>query len=229
MNGKATCVLWLKRAAIAGFVGAILGAFIFWVVDDPSILKWIVLGGVCGMILGSFWPICHSFVLRLRVHDWQLQEVEIQGLRFTSGGAQRRVAWRLFVEIITRIATQPLDDEVGDDGVALKSLYDLFQFTRKTVAEMEITASATGETIETFALDMLNGDLRPFLSKWHPLWDEFAKGDRQPSQVWSYHKPFRNELRQLQSKIEMRARGLAEIAGVKNVNRFFSQNAVNRV
>ena len=46
--------------------------------------------------------------------------------------------------MVARISIQPMRDEDGDNGVALKSLYDLFQFTRKTVSEMEPTPNATG-------------------------------------------------------------------------------------
>lgn len=215
--------IWLKRFLIAGIAGGILGAFVFWVIDDPSISKWIVLGVVCGVVIGIFWPVCHSFVIRLRVEDWRLQEVEIQGLKFTSAGVQRRVAWRLFVEITTRIAARPMRDDEGDNGVALKSLYDLFQLTRKAISEMEPTPVASGDTIETFALDMLNSDLRPFLSKWHPLWETFAKDGKADSQAWPEHEKFREGLRELQGRIEGRARGLAQIAGVKNVDRFFQR------
>ena|SRR5215217_2816387 len=127
----------------------------------------------------------------------------------------------------TRISTQPLDDLVGDDGIALKSLYDLFRLTRTTISEMEPTRSASGNTVETYALDMLNADLRPFLSKWHPQWETHvsAAGEKH-SQEWELHKQFRSELSELQTKIEVRARGLATIAGLKNVDRFFPISSV---
>lgn len=210
----------LKRTAAAILAGAAIGAFLFWVFDNPTILKWIMLGAACGGVLGITWPIYKTLITRLHVDDWKLEEIEIQGLKFSTGGAQRRVAWRLFVEITTRISTQPMDENEGDDGVALASLYSLFQFTRKTVSEMEITQNATGETIETYALDMLNSDLRPFLSKWHPRWDVFAVG-KKPSTEWPEHRDFREALQALQNKIEGRARGLAQIAGIKNTDRFF--------
>ncbi|HET8670273.1 MAG TPA: hypothetical protein VFM05_06465, partial [Candidatus Saccharimonadales bacterium] len=170
--------------------------------------------------IGLLWPVYKSIVIRLRVEDWRLEEVEISGVKFTSGGTQRRVAWRLFVEMTTRIATQPMQDHLGHDGAALASLHHLFGLTREVLAEMEPTPTASGETIETYALDMLNSDLRPFLSKWHPVWDEFDKnGDK--GTTWPRQAEFRTELKALQGRIETRARGLAQIAGVKNVDRFF--------
>lgn len=211
----------IATIAVCGFVGAVAGANGYWLVSSSSAAVWVVAGGLIGMAVGLVWPFLRSFALRHKIEDWRLEEVEIQGLKFTSEGAQRRVAWRLFVEMATRIATQPMRDEDGDDGVALKSLRDLFQLTRTAISDMRPTPNASGDTVETFALDMLNNDLRPFLSKWHPIWEAFGKEAKPDSQAWPEHKRFRAELRELQNKIEGRARGLAQIAGVKNVDRFF--------
>lgn len=161
--------------------------------------KWTVVGVLAGSALGLFWPVYKSIVIRLRIEDWRLEEVEIRGVKFTSGGTQRRVAWRLFIEMTTRIATQPVPDHSGQDGAALVSLHHLFVLTRKVLTEMEPTPIASGETIETYALDMLNSDLRPFLTKWHPLWEEFDKnGDK--SKPWPRQVEFRGELKALQKK-----------------------------
>lgn len=206
---------------IGAIAGGTAGAVAYWLFSVSSILAWILPGALIGLIVGLAWPFWRSFALRHKIDDWRLEAVEIQGLKFTTAGAQRRVAWRLFIEMATRISTQPMRDEDGDNGVALKSLCDLFQFTRRTIAEMEPTPTATGDTVETFALDMLNMDLRPFLSKWHPAWDDFVKSAKVVSQTWPDHKQFRKELSQLQDTTEGRARGLAQIAGLKNVDHFF--------
>lgn len=208
-----------KRIASGAIAGGIIGSIIFWFVAHPSIWKWILLSTIGGIFFGLMWPLGRSVVIRFRVEDWRLEQVEIQGIRFTSAGLQRRVAWRLFVEMTTRIATQPIAEEEGNDGIALSSLYELFQFARKTLGEMEPTPGATGDTVETFALDMLNSDLRPFLSKWHPKWDDFVKSEKNDG--WPLHAQFRDELAILQKQIEIRARGLAELARVKNIDRFF--------
>jgi len=217
----------IKRVAIGIIIGAIAGTLIFLIATAPTFPQSIVVGVACGLVLAILWPSLQSLLIRLQLEEWRLEQVEIQGLKFISAGYQRRVAWRLFVEMATRISTQPLDDLVGDDGIALKSLYDLFRLTRTTISEMEPTRSASGNTVETYALDMLNADLRPFLSKWHPQWETHvsAAGEKH-SQEWELHKQFRSELSELQTKIEVRARGLATIAGLKNVDRFFPISSV---
>lgn len=208
----------IKRAVVAGIAGAVVGAIIVWFFAQQSFWKWILVSAVCGIIAGLLWPIGYALVIRLRVEDWRVEQIEIQGIKFSASGMQRRVAWRLFVEIATRVATQPVEEESGDDGVALTSLYQLFQVTRKALTEMEPTPDTTGPTVETYAMDMLNRDLRPFLSKWHPKWDQFAKTG---TGAWPLHAEFRRELADIQREITRRAHGLAELAGVQNVDRFF--------
>ena len=176
-----------------------------------------------GLVAGALWPSFRTILLRFQLEDWRLQEVEIQGLKFISAGHQRRVAWRLFVQITTRVSTQFFPHEGGDEGLALKSLYDLFQLTREALSEMDPTRVASADTVETYALEMLNADLRPFLSKWHPRWEAYA-AEKQQSSKWALREEFTSELTLLQGQVEARARGLAIIAGVKNVDRFFAQS-----
>lgn len=70
-----------------------------------------------------------------------MTEIEIatlgQTVKLANSGSQRRVAWSLFVEATTRVSAQPMSDDEGDGGAALKSLYDLFPSSRKTITEME--------------------------------------------------------------------------------------------
>ncbi len=47
--------------------------------------------------------------------EWQVQEKD------------KDAAWELYIELLTRIATQPLTIEYGDDKTALESVYNLFR------------------------------------------------------------------------------------------------------
>jgi hypothetical protein len=121
-----------------------------------------------------------------------------------------------------------MSDEEGDDGIVLKSLYELFQASRKNIMEIEPTRVLPSrrknlETVETYVLTMLNQNLRPFLSKWHPVWDAWQKSNPDvPSSNWPQHKEFRKELKALQPKIRERAIGLGEIAGVPRVGQLLN-------
>jgi len=202
-------------------IGAVIGIVAHRFASASADIVWGVVGGLAGVTIALLWPVGRSVAMRYRADEWRLEEVEVQGLKFTSAGAQRRVAWRLFMEMMTRVTTQPMQTNDGDDGVALTSLYDLFKLTRIAIAEMHPTPGAGLETVETYALDMLNRDLRPFLTKWHPLWKAYVDGGGKDSQQWSAHRDFRKELGELQRKIDTRAEGLAKIAGLSNPARFF--------
>ncbi len=53
--------------------------------------------------------------------EWEVQEKD------------KDAAWELYIELLTRIATQPLPSEHGDEKTALKSVYSLFDLTRTTI------------------------------------------------------------------------------------------------
>jgi len=75
----------------------------------------------------------------------------------------RKAAWDLYVEMETRIITQPLDPEHGDEKTALDSVYSLFQTTREIL-------HAQGPDCVVFAkiaIEILNQKVRPFTAEWH--------------------------------------------------------------
>ncbi|MGX8699157.1 MAG: hypothetical protein ACSW8F_04410, partial [bacterium] len=47
----------------------------------------------------------------------------------------KEAAWEMYVEMITRIVTQPLPREDGDEKTALDSVYSLFPITRQILKE----------------------------------------------------------------------------------------------
>ena len=75
----------------------------------------------------------------------------------------RKAAWDLYIEMVTRITTQPLDPEHGDEKTALDSVYSLFQTTR------EILLAQGPDCVEfaQIAIVILNQEVRPFTAKWH--------------------------------------------------------------
>lgn len=116
-------------------------------------------------------------------------------------------AWELYVEMLTRIVTQPLPSEVGDEQTALDSVYSLFATTR------EILRQRGRSTLQfsKIAIPVLNQVVRPFTAKWHKesLAGAFDKPDR--------CKEFRKELEDLQEELRNYNRALAEIAGVEDL------------
>ena len=47
--------------------------------------------------------------------------------------ADRDAAWELYIELLTRIATQRLDPDHGDEETALHSIFSLFGLTRDVI------------------------------------------------------------------------------------------------
>ena len=121
--------------------------------------------------------------------------------------ADKDAAWELYIEMLTRIVTQPLPSEAGDEKTALDSVYALFGITR------EILRRHGSGTIKfsMVAIPVLNQVVRPFTAKWHK---ESLAGafDRK-----SKRKEFRRELEILQSELRNYNSLLADIAGVEDL------------
>lgn len=217
---------------IGAVCGAALACSVYWVTTLEKVWQFVVVGASIGAVLGLGCKELAILWRRSRSDEWRVTEVEVttlgQKVKLANSGSQRRVAWALFVDTTTRIATQPMSDEEGDDGIILKSLYDLFQVSRKSIMEMEPTRMLPSrrknlETVETYVLAMLNQNLRPFLSKWHPVWDSWQKSNPgTPSSSWAQHKEFRKDLKALQPEIRERAIGLGEIAGVPMIGQLMN-------
>jgi len=77
----------------------------------------------------------------------------------------KTASWQLYVELITRVATQPLLEDRGDEESALESIYKLFNTTRDIIKQYGRKA----ETFSMLSLCLLNMILRPFTSKWHKI------------------------------------------------------------
>ena len=121
--------------------------------------------------------------------------------------ADKNAAWDLYVEMLTRIITQPLPDDVGDEKSALDSVQSLFPETRRILKHygrdcLEFTK---------IAVVVLNQIVRPFTARWHPIslaGNLAAEANRQT---------FRSELAALQIELRKYARMLADLAGVEDL------------
>ena len=142
---------------------------------------------------------------------YQLEKVKINlkviSAEVNLNKADEAAAWELYVEMLTRIVTQPLPSEDGDEKTALDSVYSLFSTTR------QILRQHGRNTIQfsKVAIPVLNQVVRPFTAKWHreSLSDAFAEA--------SNREEFREELKNLQTELRSYNRLLAEIAGVEDL------------
>ena len=127
--------------------------------------------------------------------EWQPQE------------ADKRAAWELYIELLTRVSTQTLPDTYGDEKTALNSIYSLFQITREIIKE-------NGRECVEFtkiAIIVLNQVIRPFTAKWHTLSIKSGFEDE------TTRREFRVELEGLQKTLRNYTKALADMAGVEDL------------
>ena len=122
--------------------------------------------------------------------------------------ADRQAAWELYVEMLTRIATQPLPAAHGDEQAALDSIYSLFPTTR------EILRRHGRKTIRfsEIAIPVLNQVVRPFTAKWHR--ESLAGAFKKSAKC----EEFRHDLMSLQADLHNYNRMLASIADVEDLS-----------
>jgi hypothetical protein len=205
----------MAQIAVAAVIGAIAGLAVFTVAQVTGRNLYIVIGGVAGaaaiLVLQQYWRTAQLTEVKITVP-------QVSELTFVVNNDARQVAWKLYIETVTRISTQPLSDEEGFIREALTSLYGLFATTRDTLkAGRPSVPVSGGQTVEHLAVTMLNHELRPFLSKWHPRLREFEETHPNGQEsAWPDNVTCRSELRHVQANLVGFALGFARLAGVRN-------------
>jgi hypothetical protein len=142
---------------------------------------------------------------------WGLSRLKIN-LGFLAGefephDSDRAAAWELYVELLTRIATQSLAPEDGDEKTALDSVYAIFPLTREILRRHGSNCNEFAK----LAIPVLNQIIRPFTAKWHRA--SLAGGFKDPDHC----REFRAELTALQQVLRDYTRALAAMAEVEDL------------
>jgi len=148
--------------------------------------------------------------LRKLLEKWDLTSLKIKApfldLQWEPKDEDKDAAWDLYVELITRVATQRLEPEEGEEAAALKSIHDLFPLTRSTIKRNgRHCVNFTRTTVV-----VLNQKVRPFTARWHRRMADGALGDADRTL-------FRAELDQLQTDLRNYTRLLADLAAVEDL------------
>jgi len=145
------------------------------------------------------------------LENWDMTSLKIN-LKFLEMNwepkeSDKDAAWELYIELLTRITTQPLPKEHGDEKTALDSVFSLFPLTRETIKKNK------RDCIEftKIAVIVLNQVVRPFTAKWHKLSLAGAFKDAKKC------NQFRKELSALQTKLRLYTKMLADMAGVEDL------------
>lgn len=145
----------------------------------------------------------------------------IGSAEWEADSTERNAAWSLYIELVTRVAVQVLGPDQGTVREAMNSLYSLFGSTREILRSAGPDVGVSHDSVGGIAIAVLNRGLRPFLSKWHPLLQDWEA--KRPSQLsvrkheknWPLESDIREELELLRSHLSRYADALANIAGVE--------------
>lgn len=139
---------------------------------------------------------------------WKLTSLKVNvrflEMEFKPGDKDRDAAWALYVELLTRITTQTLKDEEGNEESALESVYSIFPITRTILKEYGRECAQ----FTKIAIVVLNQVVRPFTAKWHKSKVDGTFAARTAE--------FRKDLKELQPKLNCYASMLSEIADVED-------------
>ncbi len=148
--------------------------------------------------------------LKKLLEQWDLNSLKITvpflEMEWVPRDEDKAAAWELYVEMITRITTQPLVPGNGLERAALDSVYQLFPLTRGIL-------KSHGRYCINFAkvaVVVLNQVVRPFTSKWH------IRMNAAPLENDAIVE-FRDELTQLQVRLLNYTRLLSDLAGVEDL------------
>ena len=150
------------------------------------------------------------------LEQWDMDSLKIKTpfleMEWKPKDEDKTAAWELYIELLTRVSTQPLSEKEGNEKAALKSIYSLFPITRKVIKNngrhcIEFTK---------IAVIVLNQIIRPFTAKWHRL---LMNGAFENSEECMQ---FRRELSKLQRTLTIYTQMLANMADVEDLTKFES-------
>jgi hypothetical protein len=142
-------------------------------------------------------------------------------LEIENDEVQQRAAWGLYVELSTRIAVQPLQENEGILREALTSLYNVFNITRQILRDAGPDVAKGPKSLGAIAIEVLNKGLRPFLVKWHPLLKSYEEKKLptlttvEHERIWENSGEFRKELEQVRQQMVIYVDALAKIAAIE--------------
>ena len=219
---------------IGGLAGFAVGIGLHYVTQLEGLWKIAVPAAAVGLAVGILVAALGPRRL-LRAADLITEaEIEVPGfgkLTFKLDSARRDVAWKLFIELATRIATQPLASEAGFLREALTSLHNLFATTRDLLKGMTPSEEpdAGSWTVEQLAVLMLNRELRPFLAQWHPRLSRFeAELKEKPGTIWPDEPKLREELEAVRKSLVGYAHNFGKLAQVAGLEKFFEPHTPSR-
>ncbi len=145
------------------------------------------------------------------LQQWGLSSLKLKlpfvESEFSPNDPDKAAAWDLYIELLTRVTTQSLPVEHGDEKTALDSVFAIFGLTREILRKH---GSGSNEFAK-LAIPVLNQIIRPFTARWHGLALAGAFQDA------GLCLEFRACLAELQPKLRHYTQALAAMAGVEDL------------
>lgn len=155
-------------------------------------------------------PVIGSVIL-----DWEPDEIE------------RKAAWELYVELITRVSIVELEEDEGISREALTSLYSLFPTTREILKKygpsLALPKGKHNISLGYVSTLILNQVIRPLLVEWHPMFESYEnkieskKSGFEHEQNWQFNASFRSDLKKVQESLKEYALLLEKLAGITSL------------
>ena len=145
------------------------------------------------------------------LEDWGLSCLKLNigflNAEFKPNDPDREAAWELYIELLTRVSTQYLPPESGDEKAALDSIHTIFPMTREILRKHGSGCAQFAK----LAIPVLNQIVRPFTSKWHRL--ALCGGFKDLEKCGD----FRRELADVQALLQLYTRALSSMANVEDL------------
>lgn len=141
---------------------------------------------------------------------------------------QRKAAWEIYVELVTRVTVVELKAEEGIIREALNSYYSLFNTTREILKRygpsIALSNNEKDVTLGHIAVGVLNQVLRPMLAKWHPMLQEHE--NKRPKSVsvaaherkWEHAAELRAAIEKVRADLTVYADVLAKVSEVRKLH-----------
>ncbi|MGH3907732.1 MAG: hypothetical protein ACRDTE_26670 [Pseudonocardiaceae bacterium] len=100
----------IARLALAAITGALVGLFAYFLGGLDGYLLFLIVGVVAGVAIGG---LIQLYMRTVRLTEITVTVPQLSQLTFVVNNDDKQTAWELFIEVATRVSTQPL---AQDDG-----------------------------------------------------------------------------------------------------------------
>jgi hypothetical protein len=138
--------------------------------------------------------------------------------------AEKKAAWEMYIELVTRISVVELKDDEGILRESLDSLYLIFQTTREILRkygpDVAVSTKKKELSFGKLAIIILNYQIRPVLAKWHPMLKDYEEQRKHGGSIiahekkWEHNKELRKSLNDTRKLLIQYSIYLAKVADV---------------